>query len=212
LSTDIQTPRADILAPWAQIVPGAGPMTVDDLLTLPDDEWQYEVVEGVLVRMAGSGNVATIIAGLILTALNVFVRPRRLGRVTGADGVYRFQGAETGLLPDVGFYGMALFPRVVDRDKPVPFAPELAVEVASPSQTSSAMAAKAARYLHGGVRLVWVVWPGARTVDVWHADDLRPRPEDMRPARTLRADAGDALDGEDVVLGFSHPLADIFDV
>ena len=212
LSTDIQTLHAGMFAPWAEVVPGVGPTTVDDLLTLADDEWRYEVVEGVLIRMAGSGDLATNIASVIIVVLGAYVRPQRLGRITGADGVYRFQGAETGLLPDVGFYGAALFPRVVDRDKPVPFAPELAVEVASPSQTSSAMAAKAARYLHGGVRLVWVVWPGARTVDVWHADDLRPRPEDMRPARTLRADAGDALDGEDVVLGFSHPLADIFDV
>jgi len=58
-------------------------------------------------------------------------------------------GAETGLLPNVGFYGSALFPRVVDRRKPVPFAPELAVEVASPEQDSREMAAKAWRYLRG---------------------------------------------------------------
>jgi len=212
LSTDTQAPRSRTCAPWAEIVPDAGPATVDELLTLPDDEWRYEVVEGVLVRMAGSGNVATIIAGLILTALNVFVRPRRLGRVTGADGVYRFPGAETGLLPDAGFYGAALFPYVKDMDKPIPFPPELAVEVASPSQDAGDMAAKAARYLRGGTRLVWVVWPHTQTVDVWHAGDLRPRSEDMRPSATLRAAAGAAFDGEDIVPGFSHPIADVFDV
>ncbi len=212
MSTNIQMSRLGALAPWAETVPDAGPATVDDLLTLPDDGWRYEVVEGVLVRMAGSGNVATIIAGLILTSLNVFVRPRRMGRVTGADGVYRFPGAETGLLPDVGFYSAALFPRVHDMDKPVPFAPELAVEVASPAQTAGDMAAKVARYLDGGTRLVWVVWPHAQTVDVWRGGDLRPRPEDMQPSATLRAAGGDALEGEDVVLGFSHPVADIFDV
>jgi len=162
--------------------------------------------------VAGSGDLATNIACVIIVVLGAYVRPLRLGRVTGADGVYRFQGAETGLLPDVGFYGAALFPHVVDRDKPVPFAPELAVEVASPSQSAGDMAAKAARYLRGGTRLVWVVWPHARTVDVWRPDDLRPRPEDMRPSRTLRVDAGDTLDGEDVVLGFAHPVADVFDV
>ncbi len=212
MSTDIQAPRAGVFVPWAEIVPGAGPATVDDLLTLPDDEWRYEVVEGVLVRMAGSGDLTTNIASVIIIVLGAYVRPQRLGRITSSDGVYRFPGAETGLLPDVGFYGAALFPYVTDRDKPVPFAPELAVEVASPSQTVGDMAAKAARYLHGGTRLVWVVWPHARTVDVWRPDDLRPRPEDMRPSATLRAASGDALEGEDVVPGFSHPLADIFDV
>jgi len=210
VSTNIQMSRLGALAPWAETVPGAGPATVDDLLTLPDDGWRYEVVEEVLVRMAGSGDLATNIA--IAIVLGAYVRPQRLGRITGADGVYRFPGAETGLLPDVGFYGAALFPHVVDRDKPVPFAPELAVEVASPAQTVDAMAAKAARYLRGGTRLAWVVWPRAQTVDVWHSGDPRPRPEDMRPSATLRVDDGDALDGEDVVPGFSHPVADIFDV
>jgi len=204
--------RPDSLAPWAAIVAGVGPVRVEALLTMPDDGWRYEVVEGVLVRVVGSGDLATIIAGIILTALNVFVRPRRLGRVTGADGVYKFLGAETGLLPDVGFYGASSFSLVTDRRKPVPFAPELAVEVASSDQDVLGMAAKARRYLRGGTRLVWVVWPDARTVDVWHPGDLRPRHEDMRPSMTKRLDNGDALHGEDVIPGFSQPLSDVFDV
>jgi hypothetical protein len=40
---------ADTVAPWAEVVPGAGPATVEDLLTMPNDGWIYEVVEGVLV-------------------------------------------------------------------------------------------------------------------------------------------------------------------
>ena len=204
------TDVADTLAPWGEAVPEAGLVTVDDLLTMPDDGWRYEVVEGVLVRMAGSGDIATTIAVALAAILFTFVRPRRLGRVTGADGVYKFPGAETGLVPDVGFYGAALFPRVVDRRKPVPFASELAVEVASPEQDSREMAAKAWRYLRGGTRLVWVVWPENQSIDVWRPSDLRPRYQDMRPATTWGA--GDLLDGEDVVPGFSHPVADIFDV
>ena len=201
---------SDILAPWAEIVSMSGPTRVEDLLTIPDDGWRYEVVEGVLVRVAGSGDLATNIAAIILSTLLLYVRPRRLGRVTGADGVYKFPGAETGLLPDVGFYGAALFPLVTDRDKPIPFAPELAVEVASPSQDADAMAAKARRYLRGGTRLVWIVWPHARSIDVWRPADLRPRARQMRPSATLHS--GDLLDGEDVILGFSHPIADVFDV
>ncbi len=210
MSTAHTFDQSRTLAPWAEIVPGVGPMTVDDLLTLPNDGWQYEVVEGVLVRMAGSGEEATVIAGIIFGALFAFVRPQRLGRVTGADGVYRFRGAETGLLPDVGYYGSALFPRVLNRKKPVPFAPELAVEVVSPSQDAGAMAAKTRQYLADGTRLVWIVWPDARTVDVWRPADLRPRWQDMRPSETLGA--ADALDGVDVLPGFSHPVADIFDI
>src|SRR5262249_42745338 len=157
-----------------------GPMTADDLLALPDDGWRYEVVEGVLVRVAGSGDRATAIGLLIGSILLNYVRPRRLGRVTGAAGVYKFPTAATGLLPDVGFYGVARFHLVSDRDKPIPFAPELAVEVASRTQGPDEMAAKVRRYLRSGTRVVWAVWPSSETVDVWHPADVRQRPQDMR--------------------------------
>lgn len=42
-------------APWAEVVPGMGAMTVDALLSIPDDGYVYEVVDGILVRVAGSG-------------------------------------------------------------------------------------------------------------------------------------------------------------
>src|SRR5438874_6800440 len=159
------TDVADTLAPWAEVVPEAGPMTVEDLLTRPDDGWRYEVVEGVLVRVAGSGDLAANIAVALAAILFTFVRPRRLGRVTGADGVYKFPGAETGLLPDVGFYAPERHPAHRPSPRPLPFAPDLAVEVVSPDQKAAEMAAKARLYLAGGTRLVWVVWPSSGHID-----------------------------------------------
>jgi len=116
--------------------------------------------------------------------------------------VYRFPGAETGLLPDVGFIEASKVPLIADRRKPMPFAPDLAVEVASPDQSLETMAAKARTYLSGGTRLVWVVWPERRQVDVWRTNRR------SGPVATL--DEGDRLDGADVVPGFSLPVADIF--
>jgi Uma2 family endonuclease len=181
-----------------------GPVTVDILLTIPGDEYIYEVVDGVLVRMAGSGKRVTIIGNIINNALFNFVIPRRLGIVTPADGVYKFPGAETGLIPDVGFYTAAREATIpdVDDDKPIPFAPDLAVEVASPSQDADDLAAKVRTYLRGGTRLVWVVWPQAQHIDVWRQDTLD------RPTVTLNV--GDTLDGEDIVPGFIFLVADIF--
>jgi Uma2 family endonuclease len=189
-------------APWAEAVPGRGPATVDELLTLPDDGYIYEVVEGVLVRMAGSGDEATGLGVELVGELRGYVRPRRLGRVTGADGVYKFPGAETGLVPDVGFYVAERRAQIQDRTKPIPFAPDLAVEVASPDQSPKAMAAKARRYLAAGTRLVWVVWPQSEHIDVWHSDVL------TGPVRALTTN--DSLNGEDVIPGFSYPVADLF--
>jgi Uma2 family endonuclease len=63
------------------------------------------------------------------------------------------------------------------------------------------MIEKAHAWLAAGARLVWVIWPGARQVDVWRmgADE---------PPATLNA--GDLLDGMDVLPGFSFAVADLF--
>ncbi len=138
------------------------------------------------------------------------VRTRRLGVATPVDGVYKFPGAETGLIPDAGYYVAARLAFYPDQSKPAPFAPDLAAEVASPDQTPADMAAKVHHYLHGGTRLVWVLWPERHEADVWRPADLRPHYQDMRPSTTLNASAGAVLEGEDVVPGFTLPLADAF--
>jgi len=199
----------DILAPWAEPVPGAPyPMTVDELLTLPDDaEWQYELVEGRLVRMPASGFDAARIAARLTAVLLTHVEDRGLGAVTGADGTYNLtpagQPLQTGLVPDVAFVAAARIPAPDSPDyvKAPRLAPDLAAEIVSPSQYHPEMNAKATRYLAAGVRLVWLVWPKYQQVEVW-------RPGAAAPVATLGA--GDALDGLDVVPGFSYPLARLF--
>ena len=189
-------------APWAEVVPGYGRVTVDALLSVPDDGYVYEVVEGMLVRVAGSGNRATRLALRLGGRLGAYADARGLGVATGADGMYIFPGAETGLIPDVGYYRAERLSLIVDEDKPIPFAPDLAVEVASPSQDSDDMAAKARVYLRAGTRLVWVVWPQSGHIDVWRAAVV------TGPVAALRR--SDSLDGEDVVPGFSYPVEDLF--
>jgi Uma2 family endonuclease len=201
MSTAHALPAAAI-APWAELVPTPGPVTVDILLTLPDDGYIYEVVEGVLVRVAGSGNRATTIALAIGAELRAYTRPRRIGVVTGADGVYKFPGAETGLIPDAGYYSADRAALIEDEDRPLPFAPDLAVEVASPSQDAEQMAVKARLYLSAGTRLVWVVWPHGSHIDVWRIEKR------TGPIRTLTI--ADNLEGENVIPGFSYPVADLF--
>jgi Uma2 family endonuclease len=193
------------LAPWAEPVPGAGSMTVEQLGDLPDDGWCYELVEGVLVRRPPSSYGASAIAATLLVALGVYVRQRGLGRVTGEQGGYVLDPAaprQTEVAPDVGYVR-------AERDIPLgapaatrafPAAPDLAVEVAAPRQSRPALARKTQRYVAAGTRLVWVVWPRRREVDVWHLHAGTPL--------TLRV--GDTLDGEDVVPGFTLPVADLF--
>lgn len=193
------------IAPWAEVVPGAPPMTADDLEALPDDGWVYELVEGTLVRMPLGGFEASNIGGRLLARLLVYTEEHGLGGVTGEQGGYRPDPAHpdtTELGPDVAFVHAERLP---PRDSPeyrraLRLAPDLVVEVASEHQYQPGMDEKARLYLRCGTRLVWVVWPRRRTVDVWHPGDAAPT--------TLTVD--DTLDGEDVVPGFRFPLARLF--
>ena len=94
------------LAPWAEAVRTDMPLRVDDLAALPDDGWQYELVEGVLIRMPASGYEASNVAARLLARLGVFVEDHALDAVTGADGGYRLdpeRPRDTELVPDVAF-------------------------------------------------------------------------------------------------------------
>jgi Uma2 family endonuclease len=176
-------------------------------LKWPDDGWRYELVDGVLVRMAPSGFTHGDIVWELGSTLGVYVKQRRLGKVTAAETGYVLSRAgqpDTVLAPDVAFVRAEHVPAPGDPNaaKFLRVAPDLVAEVASPDQYRPEMADKARIYLAAGVRLVWVVWPQTKTVDVWRSGDSDT------PTQTLAI--GDALDGADVVPGFSYPLAALF--
>jgi Uma2 family endonuclease len=79
-------------------------------------------------------------------------------------------------------------------------APDLAVEILSPSNRRGEMQARAADYLAAGARLVWVIDPKRRTVVV-HRPGVAPR----------RLGAGEDLDGEDVLPELVIPFTAIFE-
>jgi len=194
------------LAPWAEIVPGVGPMTVEDLAAWPDDGCSYELVEGVLVRMPPSSFGASKIGVRLLMRLAVFVEDHDLGSVTSEQGGYildQQRPKQTQVAPDVAFVRAE---RDISVTAPAsraayPGAPDLAVEVAAPRQSRRTLDAKAQRYLAAGTRLVWIIWPQRQQVDVWH-------PGDAAPTATLGSD--ETLDGEDIVPGFTYPVARLF--
>ncbi len=195
----------DPIAPWAEIVPNMPPMTVDELHAIPDDGYVYELVRGVLVRMPLSGYGASNIGMRLAARLSVYVEDNGLGGVTGEQGGYRLDPAhplDTELAPDVAFVRADRLPPRTSPEffKALHLAPDLAIEVTSENQFGPGMAKKARTYLSFGTRLVWVVWPRYQRVDVWHPDDETPTPRGVE----------DTLEGEDVIPGFSYPIASLF--
>ena len=104
----------ETLAPWAEKVEGVGPMTADELFNLPEDpEWQYELVDGVLVRMPSPGYQHGKIVARLIAWLTSYVDAHRLGDVLGADAGFllsQLGQSDTVLGPDISFVQAARAP------------------------------------------------------------------------------------------------------
>jgi Uma2 family endonuclease len=197
-----------LLAPWAEPAPPpyrGRLLTAADLGALPEDGWLYELVAGHLVRMVPPKERHGYLQAEIGGTLRAYVKPRGLGRVyvgrTGFDLTLPGEPVATVLGADVAFLrAERVPPENQDGDRYVAGPPDLAVEIAAPSQLQPEMGAKAWLWLQRGVSFVWVVWPMGRQVDVWTSGQEVP----------MTLNIGDTLDGADVLPGFTYALADLF--
>ena len=175
-------------------------LTADDLLRLYSDGVRGELIRGVLCETMPTGQEHGEIVVSLSAALWNFVNPRGLGRLTASDsGVWLERDPDTVREPDIAFFSTAKAPlgaRVTGYSE---VAPDLVVEVASPSESRREVHDKARMWLSHGVRLVWVVHPETRTVDVYRPD---------RDAVTLAEQ--DTLDGLDVLPGFTCAVSAVF--
>jgi Uma2 family endonuclease len=158
----------------------------------------YELVDGVLVEK-GMGYSESVLAVFLSRILLNFVEPRNLGLVSGADGTVRLF---PGLLrvPDVAFASWDRFPERKLPKEPIPsLAPDLAIEVLSPSNTSAEMQRKRDEYFASGVRLVWEIDPESRKVAVYSPDGA-----------VVVLEATQVLEGGAVLPGFKLELSELF--
>lgn len=192
----------DVVAPWAETVL----FTANDLTRLPDDGWQYELVDGRLVRSPPPGaEHGGICLNLGMEILR-FVKDHSLGAALSNDTGFLLSqpgDADTVLAPDLSFISRkTMAPSAVYAERGyLHIAPDLVVEVASPSQHRPELSAKAIQWLNAGVQKVWIVWPEQRQVDVWEPDSDDPS--------TL--ESTDSLEGGTVLPGFRLRLSQLWE-
>jgi len=190
---------------------GAPLLTADDLWRLDHKKYRGELVRGVFHEEMPPGARHGEIMVALGAHLYNFVRPRKLGRVAGADvGVWLERDPDTVRGPDVAYFSAEKMPLDVEVVGYAECVPDLVGEVGSPRDSRSKRAERAAMWLSFGARLVWIVHPETKTVDVYRLDTISmaattAQPE---PAATLTDD--DTLNGEDVLPGFTCRLTDIF--
>ena len=170
----------------------------DQLRYLNRDRRLVELIDGTLVEKP-MGARESFLAVALSVHLFQFVRVGRLGVVGGADCLMRIVDGRN-RLPDVCYTSWGRLPADDAHLQPVAdFAPDLAVEVLSDSNTPAEIELKIRDYFRGGTLLVWVIDPDARTATVYTAPDA---------FTTLTA--ADTLDGGAVLPDFALSLADLF--
>lgn len=173
--------------------------TVEDLLTMPDGD-RYELVDGQL-KERKMGSLSSWVAGETFRRIANFNAESRQGWVWPEGTGFQCFPFNPNLVrkPDTSFIR---FGRLLGETPAMGFeriAPDLAVEVISPNDLAAEIDEKIQEYQRAGVRLIWIINPGTRTVQVI-------RPDGSGNRLTEREE----LTGEDVLPGFRCHITDLF--
>jgi len=102
-------------------------------------------------------------------------------------------------VPDVAFVSADRIPPPAEESGFWSLAPDIAIEIISPSETANAVQDKVQDYLIAGVRLIWLVYPATKTVVEYQS-----------ATRIRQLSIDDSLTGGEVIPGFNYPLKDLF--
>jgi Uma2 family endonuclease len=175
-------------------------MTVEELAKLPPDQSRGELIRGEFFSMSPAGHSHGSIASNILLFIASFVREHKTGKTYAAEtGFILARNPDTVRAPDAAFVRAE---RLADQPATGFFegAPDLAVEVISPSETVDEVESKVIDYLGAGSALVWLIYPRTQTATVYRS---------LTDIEILTIE--DTLTGGDLLPGFSVSLKEIFE-
>lgn len=164
----------------------------------PPDGSQQELVQGVVITMPPPGGRHGVCCLKIGRRIGNYVDEHNLGTTASNDtGFITERDPDSVLGPDICFWGRERLPEVPEGY--IEIAPDLVVEVISPSDRYARIQNKVNEYLEKGVRLIWVMDPEDRSAAV------------LRGGQKMKVlSENDMLTGEDVLPGFSCRVGDLF--
>lgn len=172
--------------------------TADQLFALEEPGFRHELVRGELLRMSGPGLWHAAIVMRVGGRLEDHVSRHGLGIALGESKFALARNPDTVRIADAAFMRAGRMPPEDDRGQ-FHGAPDLAIEVVSPSNSYEDLHGKALQWLEYGARLVWIIEPRTKTVSIHRADHTG-----------CHLTTANTLSGEDVVPGFRLPVAEVF--
>ncbi len=208
LSPTVERTVADLVADLGDIPlerirlhPPIGTATEEDLIQNNDvlRKVRCELIDGILVEKATVSYLENRLAAVLTCYLHLFLTQSRLGAVFTEGALYKLIDGNF-RLPDVTVCLKDKYPKgKVDRIPYADFAPDLAVEVLSKSNTPREIDRKLRELFEAGTHLIWVVDPAKRTVAVYTSPD-----------HVVLLVEQDTLTGGDLLPGFELCIAEWF--
>ena len=181
--------------------PLPGHANEDDLIAINErkDGPLCELVEGVLVEKP-KGFFESRLAAMIIHLIQGYLDNNKFGIVMGADAQIRFLPGIV-RLPDVSYISWEHFAgRKLPHVQILGVAPDLAIEVLSPSNTKKEMARKREEYFKAGTKCVWLLDPKNRKMKVYSAPDA-----------FIEYDENQEIECATVLPGFRLSLRELFE-
>jgi Uma2 family endonuclease len=169
--------------------------TFEEFIKQPDKDGLWELIDGVAYEKMPTEEHGVVV---LTTAFEIksHAKEKKIGRI-GVEIRNRIPSDRyNSRIPDISFFLDTTRPAVTEGA--VPQMPDLAVEVKSPDDTYVKMRAKAEYYLANGAKMVWLIYPNKRAVEVLTLDDFVYLRED------------EILTGGDVLPDFRVLVADLF--
>lgn len=176
-------------------------ITPNDLLKIPEGK-RFELVEGRLVEL-NSNSLSSLVGSRVNGRISSYAESHQLGQAFQSDCGYQCYRDEPLKIrrPDGSFIRSGRLSLEELESGYLRIAPDLAVEVVSPNDLAYEVDEKIEEYLAAGVRLVWIVNPQRKIVSIHRLD-----------GSVMKLHERDTLSGEDVLPGFTCPVAELFQV
>lgn len=166
-----------------------------------DSDSLHETVDGIRTEKK-MGFLASIIATSLGRSLGIYAEDHQIGLVI-VEAIYKFSDSAS-RRPDISlisFEQLAAIPNLQSDPAEPEIVPKLAIEVISPTNTSTSVENKLIKYFAAGVEAVWVVHPTTQRIYIYDS-----------PMVCSILGIDDSLDGGKVVPGFSLSLRKLFTI